>query len=74
MLEPVCQEVKLSPDRILIKPNDIEAFSKALNLLLDDHNLRESLGQAGRKFVKSKFTKERLIKDIEELYNILFTK
>jgi glycosyltransferase involved in cell wall biosynthesis len=69
LLETVCQEVNLPSDRILIRSKDIEGFSKALSLLLNDSNLRERFGRAGRKFVKTKFTKERLIKDIEKLYN-----
>lgn len=74
LLEPVCQEIKLPADRILIKPNDIESFSKSLSLLLDNGNLRESFGQASRKFVKINFTKERLINNIEKLYNGIFNK
>ena len=59
----------LGQDRgIVVEPNNTEAFSKALFSLLADVNFRERLGKKASEFVKERFTKHRLLRDIEELY------
>jgi len=55
----------------LVESEDIDGFASALKSLLEDENLRRRLGQFGREFVRNKFTKGRLINDIEVLYEEL---
>ncbi|MDD4910354.1 MAG: glycosyltransferase family 4 protein [Candidatus Omnitrophica bacterium] len=69
LLEPVCRGAGIPAERILVRPDDAEGFAHSLGLLLKDRGLRERLGAAGREFVKSQFAKERLINDMERLYN-----
>lgn len=52
----------------VVPPNDIDAFSDAITTLINDKERRESFGLYGREFVKNTYTKERLIRDIENLY------
>ncbi len=54
---------------VVVKPNDTFSFAKALLFLAQQNELRNNMGKRGRDFVKNKFTKERLIKDIENLYS-----
>jgi glycosyltransferase involved in cell wall biosynthesis len=56
---------------ILVKSEDVEGFAQGLSLLLNNEDLRKRIGQSGREFVKNRFTKERLIRDIENLYELL---
>ena len=59
----------LSQERgVVVKAGDLADFTKALILLIQDSQLRKKLGFNARNFVKVKFTKTRLIKDIENLY------
>ncbi len=53
---------------ILVTKAVPETFASALSVLLEDSRLRMNMGQAGRGFVRNKFSGERLIKDIENLY------
>lgn len=54
---------------IVVKPGNSFSFAHALGLLIQNKELREQIGRRGRIFVSAKFTKGRLIKDIEDLYN-----
>lgn len=53
---------------IMVTSRDSDSFASAINLLIKDRSLRNNLGIAARNFVKKAFAKERLIKDIENLY------
>ena len=53
---------------LLCESNNVEDFSANLLNLIKDSKLRDRLGSNGRKFVSKKFGKDRLIKDIEDLY------
>lgn len=53
---------------LLARSGDVAGFSRRLSDLLKDSGLRARLGSNGRQFVKDRFTKDRLLKDIEELY------
>ena len=57
---------------ILVSSRDPAAFSAALEFLLREKEVRERFASAGREFVRDNFSKERLIKDIEELYAGLY--
>jgi glycosyltransferase involved in cell wall biosynthesis len=55
----------------LIKPKNVEQLTKACAELIEDENLREKLGEAGREFVKEKFAPEVMVSKIEQVYNKL---
>ncbi|MFA6609261.1 MAG: glycosyltransferase family 4 protein [Candidatus Omnitrophota bacterium] len=52
----------------LVKSGDVKGFSEKLLRLLDDSTLREKFGARGRELVKEKYSKNRLVRDIEQLY------
>ena len=52
----------------LVKSNDVKGFSDKLVDLLRDKEKRMRFGINGRESVKTKYSKERLVKDIEALY------
>jgi glycosyltransferase involved in cell wall biosynthesis len=55
----------------LIEPKNVEQLTKACAELIEDENLREKLGEAGREFVKEKFAPEVMVSKIEQVYNKL---
>lgn len=54
---------------IMVSPEDADSFSKALIFILQNETLRKNMEERARDFVKNRFTKERLIGDIERLYS-----
>lgn len=63
--------LKIYGNGILCKSKDSAGFCEAMSLLAQNPSLRKEMGQIGRAFAKDRFSKERLIKDIELLYNYL---
>ena len=62
----------LGDDRgIGVSPYDVDAFAAALGELIQNPILRDELGRAGFEFVEKNYRKERLLKDIEDLYGEL---
>lgn len=55
----------------LIEPKNVEQLTQACTELIEDENLRKKLGEAGREFVKEKFTPETMIDRIEAVYRKL---
>lgn len=55
----------------LVPAGDIEAFSKKITYLLDNSQMRRSMGTAGRGYVKRYFTPERLGREMEKIYEYL---
>jgi len=53
---------------VLVKHRDLEGFSAALVELLKNGKKRESIGVRGREFARERYCKERLLRDIERLY------
>lgn len=53
----------------LAKSNDPEGFSNIVIGLLADRDMRIRLGARGRERVRVKYSKERLLNDMESLYN-----
>lgn len=47
---------------------DVERFSQNLLILLRNKDKRDRMGEIGRAFVSKRFSKERLIRDVEMLY------
>lgn len=56
---------------VLVNSQDADSFSAALTFILQNSALREDMGMHARDFVKNKFAKERLIRDLEGLYSNL---
>ena len=50
---------------------DVAAFARALQYLLEQTSLRQEMGARGRAFVRSHLSRERLIRDIETIYHEL---
>lgn len=55
----------------LVEPDNEEVFIEKLLDLIDDSSKRRMFGEYGRGLVKDRFSKDRLIKDMEGLYNKL---
>jgi glycosyltransferase involved in cell wall biosynthesis len=53
---------------ISVASGDAEGFARGLTRLIADPQLRDDLGRAGLEFVTDKYAKERLLRDMAELY------
>ena len=53
----------------LVKSNDVESFSRSLVTLLTDADMRKRFGQHGKRFVEGKYSKEKLLHTLEDLYS-----
>ncbi len=51
--------------------NDLEIFVSSLLKLIEDENLRITMGAEGWSFVQQKYSYHRLVNDVEQLYNSL---
>jgi len=47
---------------------DVEAFARAMKFLIERPELRARMGARGREFVRTHFSKQRLVSDIKQLY------
>ena len=52
----------------ILAPRDGEVLAHAVAYLMDNPEMREAMGQAGRNFVKARFSSQRLADDLESLY------
>ncbi len=57
----------------LIEPKSIEQLTKVCAELIEDKDLRDKLGRAGRDFVKEKFAPKTMVDAIESVYKKLTT-
>ncbi len=55
----------------LVEPKNVEQLTKACAELLENAELREKLGKAGREFVKEKFAPKTMVDTIESVYQKL---
>jgi glycosyltransferase involved in cell wall biosynthesis len=55
----------------LIEPKNIEQLTRSCAELIEDKQLRDKLGAAGREFVKEKFAPEKMVDTIEAVYQKL---
>jgi glycosyltransferase involved in cell wall biosynthesis len=55
----------------LVKARDQKALAKAMLTLFGDQNLRQQLGRAGRREAIARFSTNRFLKEVEELYREL---
>lgn len=58
---------------LLVPPRDAEALASALTRLLKNPQLREEMGQAGRKRVESEFSIHDTVRRVRRLYDNLVT-
>lgn len=56
---------------IMVYPRDVVTFANAVNMLLQDAPLRARMGHTGTEFALERFSKERLVDDLESLYQKL---
>ncbi|HLL70697.1 MAG TPA: glycosyltransferase [Pyrinomonadaceae bacterium] len=56
---------------VRVRTGDAEAFCDALHLLVTNEELRRTLGERGQAFVAEHYSKERLVKDVLNLYSEL---
>lgn len=54
-----------------VAANDAQGFADGLRRLAADDRLRRELGERGRRFIETSYSKERLVRDIERLYREL---
>jgi glycosyltransferase involved in cell wall biosynthesis len=50
---------------------DVKAYARALRVLIEDAELRRTMGDCGRTFVRSRLSRQRLVGDVTELYHEL---
>jgi glycosyltransferase involved in cell wall biosynthesis len=55
----------------LIEPKNVEQLTAACAELIENKDLRESLGKAGRESVKEKFAPKTMVDTIESIYKKL---
>lgn len=65
---------KVCQQGISVTPDDGEGFAAGVERLVDDPALRRETGARGLQFVTNHYSKERLLKDIENLYLTLSDK
>ena len=53
----------------LIQPGDYKALAEKIDILANDKQLREQMGQNGYKIAKEKFDVDVVIKQLKEIYN-----
>jgi glycosyltransferase involved in cell wall biosynthesis len=59
---------------ILVEPGDYQALAKAIIRLLKDKGLRQKMGEEARKRVDERFSTEKMVAEIEKIYNELLKK
>jgi glycosyltransferase involved in cell wall biosynthesis len=65
------KDFKVCTRGIITDSDNSEGFFHGLNYLAQTENLRKTLGAKGKEFVQNHYSKERLIKDISDLYRNL---
>lgn len=54
---------------VIVRPGDSFSFAQALILILQNNELRKNMSVHTQHFARTRFTKDRLIRDMEMLYN-----
>ncbi|MDT4969315.1 MAG: hypothetical protein QOJ64_4052 [Acidobacteriota bacterium] len=68
---PATENLKLNEHGIGVQPDNSSAFSEAIAYLIQDEATRRTMGECGRQFVERKYSRDRLITDVMELYRKL---
>ena len=66
------QLVEHGKNGFLCQPGDAEAFAEAIVQLLENPELRENMGTAGREFVKAEYSLQKDIDCVSQIYESLF--
>ena len=66
------QLVEHGKNGFLCQPGDAEAFAAAIVQLLENPELRENMGAAGREFVKAEYSLQKHIDCVSQIYESLF--
>ncbi|GBC81684.1 Phosphatidyl-myo-inositol mannosyltransferase [bacterium HR10] len=53
---------------LLVPPSSADALAEAVNRVLDDEALRRRMGEAARRYVHARFTRQRMARAVLELY------
>jgi glycosyltransferase involved in cell wall biosynthesis len=61
-------DLRIAKNGILVDRRDPALFARALGRLVDNVDARKTMGREARKFAGTKFSCERLLTDMEELY------
>lgn len=56
---------------IVVRPDDPDAFAAAVAVLVGSPELRADMGARGREVAMTRYSKERLISDVERIYDAL---
>jgi glycosyltransferase involved in cell wall biosynthesis len=56
---------------IVVRPDDPDAFAAAVAVLVGSPELRTEMGARGREVAMTRYSKERLISDVERVYDTL---
>jgi glycosyltransferase involved in cell wall biosynthesis len=67
----VREAVRHGETGLLVTPGDAPALAQALRLLGDDSELARRLGSAGAKLVRADFSRERMLAEVQSVYDRL---
>jgi glycosyltransferase involved in cell wall biosynthesis len=67
----VAELVRDGQTGLLVPPGDAGALATAVRLLADDADLSARMGEAGRQRVQEQFGKERMLAELQDLYDEL---
>lgn len=59
---------------ILVPPSNPRTLASSIERLLENRQLAESMGQAGRKRIEELFSSKKMMQEIEDLYDTLLSK
>jgi glycosyltransferase involved in cell wall biosynthesis len=69
---PGCREiVRDGRNGLLVPPRDPAAIADAIERLLDDAEMRQRMGMAGRELVENEFTEQHVVAQTLNLYRRL---
>lgn len=64
-------KVDIYDNGVLVKSGDAQGFADAIEFMVNNKELRYEMGMRGRVFVRDRFNIDRLVKDMEMLYESL---
>jgi len=56
---------------LTVEPNDVKAYSEAINYLVSNNRIRIEMGIQASKFIESRYSCDRFLKDMSEMYQTL---